>query len=117
VSNVAVAVAPFIGETKNLTEGELASAHEEARLQAGLIQVEGVASEALAGVATDGPSIVALAQENGCDLIVLAWQESRGISRRLLDATLEHVLGNAGCPVLIVKYAEEEVISLIGQEM
>lgn len=50
-----------------------------------------------------GPSIVQLARETGCDLLVVGTHGRGGILRVLLGSVAEYVLRNAPCPVMTVK--------------
>jgi len=51
--------------------------------------------------------IVRLAEERGADLIVMATHGRGFITHAILGSTAERVLRRAGCPVLIVRDAED----------
>jgi nucleotide-binding universal stress UspA family protein len=48
-------------------------------------------------------AILAVAKEQGCDLIVMASHGRRGIQKLLLGSETQHVLTHAALPVLVVK--------------
>ena len=54
-----------------------------------------------------GPEIVKCADENGCDLIVMASQGRSGFLRWILGSVAEYVIRHSQCPVLTVKYVDE----------
>jgi nucleotide-binding universal stress UspA family protein/CBS domain-containing protein len=51
--------------------------------------------------------ILHLAQEEGCDLIVVGTQGRTGLSRLLLGSVAEQVVRRSPCPVLTVRHAED----------
>lgn len=53
-------------------------------------------------------SIVDYAQEHGADLIVMGSHGRTGLRHLLMGSVAEHVLRHASCPVLIVRYLEEQ---------
>jgi nucleotide-binding universal stress UspA family protein len=55
----------------------------------------------IAGV--PGPAIVAVAQKENADLIVIATHGRTGISRALMGSVAEEVVRKATCPVLTIK--------------
>jgi nucleotide-binding universal stress UspA family protein len=48
-------------------------------------------------------SIIQVAEETACDLIVLGTHGRTGLKRVLLGSVAEHVMRGAPCPVLVVK--------------
>jgi nucleotide-binding universal stress UspA family protein len=48
-------------------------------------------------------SIIKIAEETACDLIVLATHGRTGLRRVLMGSVTEHVMRSAPCPVLVVK--------------
>ncbi|OOY37401.1 permease [Solemya velum gill symbiont] len=54
-------------------------------------------------VGTPSEAIVASARENGADLIVLGSHGRTGLDRLLIGSVSERVIGNADCPVMVVK--------------
>jgi nucleotide-binding universal stress UspA family protein len=52
--------------------------------------------------------IVSVAQENGCDLIVMGTHGRSGLKRLLLGSVAESVLRHAACPVLTVTAPDKE---------
>jgi nucleotide-binding universal stress UspA family protein len=78
--------------------------------------VQSIASEArIAGVDTTflvwhgepGPSIVAAAEAEAADIIVIGATTRPRVSRLLLGSVSEHILHAAHCPVLVVRPREE----------
>ncbi len=52
--------------------------------------------------------IVALVEEEGADLIVIATHGRTGVSRLIFGSVAEKVVRSAGCPVLTIRASEEE---------
>ncbi len=50
-----------------------------------------------------GAEILRVAEETGCDLIVLASHGRTGLARLLMGSVADHVVRQARCPVLVVK--------------
>jgi nucleotide-binding universal stress UspA family protein len=50
-------------------------------------------------------AILAAAQANGADLIVVGSHGRTGLERMLMGSTSERILNQADCPVLVVKAA------------
>ena len=67
----------------------------------------GVAAAFLVWQGEPGPSVVAAAEAEGADFIVLGSNERPRVSRLLLGSTSDHVLRSAPCPVVIVRPDEE----------
>jgi nucleotide-binding universal stress UspA family protein len=71
----------------------------KARLAADDLAVE---TRVLTGVPARG--IVATAQSEGCDLIVMGTHGRTGLSHMLMGSVAERVIRTASCPVLTVRY-------------
>ncbi|HET6513745.1 MAG TPA: universal stress protein [Thermodesulfovibrionales bacterium] len=72
-------------------------------------QREGLAVEALTPVGRPYDAIVETAGGRGVDLIVMGTFGKTGLKKLLMGSTTEKVIGKAGCAVLIVKAASEEM--------
>jgi len=76
-----------------------------------LARLEGVRGELGAGVAGEAcvvrgrpaDTIVGFADQEGCDLIVLATSAARGLQHALLGSVTDKVIRLARCPVLVVR--------------
>lgn len=77
-----------------LTEGEATLAQAQAAL--GLDHAE---TRIVRGA--PGPALVGLADELGADAIVIGTRGRGGIKRALLGSVSDHVVRNAGCPVVV----------------
>lgn len=53
-----------------------------------------------------GPAAVKVAERRGADLIVVGSLGEKGIKRKLIPSTVEHIVKNAGCDVYVVKKKE-----------
>lgn len=63
--------------------------------------------------------ILELAEEVGADLILLGTHGRTGLGRIVLGSTAEHVMREAGCPVLVVRpkrYADVELETVVEVE-
>ena len=69
----------------------------------------GMGCERVMHAGPPGPVICWLAQEHGCDLIIMGTHGRSGLGHMLFGSTAEHVLRNARCPVLTVRanYAKQ----------
>jgi nucleotide-binding universal stress UspA family protein len=56
-------------------------------------------------------SIIKIAEEKACDLIVLATHGRTGLRRALMGSVTEHVMRSAPCPVLVVKGSVPETFA------
>jgi nucleotide-binding universal stress UspA family protein len=65
----------------------------------------GVTAEFLVWEGDPGSSIAAAAEAEGADLIVVGTRGRSGAERMLLGSVSDHVVRNAGCPVLVVRPA------------
>jgi nucleotide-binding universal stress UspA family protein len=63
----------------------------------------GVPVETFIGEAETWEAIVKLAGEQAVDLIVMGSHGRTGLRRLLMGSVTEKVIGNAPCPVLVVK--------------
>jgi len=61
-----------------------------------------------------GPAIVAYAEDNDIDLIVMGTHGRRGVRRLLLGSTAEEVVRTAPCPVFTIRQPESPVAGLEG---
>lgn len=63
-----------------------------------------------------GPEIVKLADEQNCDLIIMATHNRAGLVRWILGSVSEYVIRHSKCPVLSVKVNAKEPISQSSSE-
>jgi nucleotide-binding universal stress UspA family protein len=78
--------------------------HENALAELRRLPVpEGVGVEQHVGVGRPASEVVRVAQETGCDLIVMGTHGRSGIRRLLMGSVAEKVMRTAPCPVLTVK--------------
>ena len=68
----------------------------------------GVASAFLVWQGEPGPAVVAAAEAEGADFIVLGAPEAGRVSRLLLGSVSDFVLRTAPCPVVIVRPTDDE---------
>ena len=68
----------------------------------------GVESKVRTAEGEPGPEILRVAQEIGCDLIVMGTHGRTGLKHLLIGSVAEEVLRKASCPVLTVKTPIEE---------
>lgn len=72
-----------------------------------------------ARIGKPGKEILGLAEDVGADLILVGTHGYTGVQRLLMGSTAEHVVREAGCPVLVVrakKYPDVELIKVIEVE-
>ncbi len=72
---------------------------------------EGVVVEQVMAFGLPSDCVIAQAQKENVDLIILGTHGRTGISRLLMGSTAENVIRHAGCPVLVVKALEKEFIN------
>lgn len=77
--------------------GQLAEVREELRRQG----VERVSLEVVEGA--PGPAIIEVAQQQGCDLIVMATHGRSGLGRAVLGSVADHVARHSSIPLLLVR--------------
>jgi nucleotide-binding universal stress UspA family protein len=65
---------------------------------------EGIPLDTLLLRGTPGEAIVRAAQDRGIDLLILGTHGRTGLTRLILGSVTEQVIGQARCPVLIVKH-------------
>ena len=103
---------PVVGMGEMLDSSTLELLVEASRRESQRIQQEAVARAQAAGleasaeeVGGDAPhqAIVAMAQQLGCDLIVMGSHGRRGLEGLLLGSETHRVLLKAPCPVLVVR--------------
>jgi nucleotide-binding universal stress UspA family protein len=68
-------------------------------------QAEGVEAEGLVGRGLPHEVIAQTMRERGCDLVVMGSHGRTGLGRLLLGSNSERVIGQAECPVLVVRGA------------
>ncbi len=66
-------------------------------------QAEGLAADGVVVAGVPNKVINATAIERGCDLIVMGSHGRTGLGRLILGSNSERVIGEASCPVLVVK--------------
>ena len=71
----------------------------------------GVVVEPVIAFGLPSECIIAQAQKEEVDVIILGTHGRTGISRLLMGSTTENVIRHATCPVLVVKASEKEFIS------
>jgi universal stress protein A len=71
---------------------------------------EGVLVEQVMAFGLPSDCVIAQAQKENVDLIILGTHGRTGISRLLMGSTAENVIRHAACPVLVVKASEKEFI-------
>jgi nucleotide-binding universal stress UspA family protein len=88
---------------------------EEARAREGeAVVADAVASLGLDGAETRvlvgaaGPELAALAADEGATVLVVGSRGRGGIKRALLGSVSDHLVRNAGCPVLVVRDEVED---------
>jgi nucleotide-binding universal stress UspA family protein len=62
----------------------------------------GIRATFLVWLGEAGPSVVAAAEAEGADLIVVGSHGRAGVARLLLGSVSDHVIRHASCPVLVV---------------
>lgn len=67
---------------------------------------EGVAYECIIEVGHPGERIIAQADAQSCELIIIPTQGATGFGHVMLGSTAEHVVRHAHCPVLVVPHRE-----------
>ncbi len=72
---------------------------------------EGVVVEQVMAFGLPSDCVIAQAQKENVDLIILGTHGRTGISRLLMGSTAENVIRHAARPVLVVKASEKEFIS------
>lgn len=72
---------------------------------------EGVLVEQVMAFGLPSDCVIAQAQKENVDLIILGTHGRTGISRLLMGSTAENVIRHATCPVLVVKASEKEFIA------
>ena len=92
--------AEFIREAMGIDERE---DRAKALLTSRLADAGAEAVESVIRVGSAGEEISKLAQELGCDLIVMPTHGREGVSRLLLGSVAERVLRLAHCPVLVIR--------------
>jgi nucleotide-binding universal stress UspA family protein len=78
-----------------------------AREVADRARAAGVAAAFLVWQGEPGPSVVAAAEAEEADFIILGSNERRRVARLILGSVSDHVLRSAPCPVVIVRPDDE----------
>jgi len=81
----------------------------EAQAVVNRARAEGADARFLLWEGEPGDGIVAAADAEGADLIVVGTHGRSTVGRFLLGSVSDHVVHRAGCPVLVVRQAEDEV--------
>jgi nucleotide-binding universal stress UspA family protein len=81
----------------------------EAQAVVNRARAEGADARFLIWEGDPGDGIVAAADAEGADLIVVGTHGRSTVGRFLLGSVSDHVVHRAGCPVLVVRQAEDEV--------
>jgi len=98
-------VGPF-GEVVNagLEEKYITQLQEQAISDAGrIVDAKDVPYQSRQEIGPPAEEIVRVAEEEGCDLIVLGSRGLSGLTSLLLGSVSDHVVHHAHCPVLVVK--------------
>lgn len=93
-------------------EAEFQRAREAARAHADTVlriaQAAGVSGDAVLPLATrPGPEILRVAQEQGCDLIVMGTHGPNDANRLFTGSVAQYVLANSSIPVLLLRDPRE----------
>jgi len=76
----------------------------------GRLDADGVTVETRVVTGSPARAIVAAAEEDGCDVIVMGTHGRTGLSHMLMGSVAERVIRTAGCPVLTVRHRSTETI-------
>ncbi|MBI4983936.1 MAG: sulfate permease [Rhodocyclales bacterium] len=80
-----------------------AAAEEDARHQAGLMQLDGVAADFRVVRGAAGAAVLEAAAELGADLVVLCGERGQTLNRLVAGSVVDQVVGGLACAVLVVK--------------
>lgn len=69
----------------------------------GHLQAQGIEADGFVGEGATHEVIAQAAQDRGCDLIIMGSHGRTGLGRLLLGSNSERVIGQAACPVMVVK--------------
>jgi nucleotide-binding universal stress UspA family protein len=81
----------------------------EAQAVVNRARAEGADARFLIWEGDPGDGIVAAADAEGADLIIVGTHGRSTVGRFLLGSVSDHVVHRAGCPVLVVRQAEDEL--------
>jgi nucleotide-binding universal stress UspA family protein len=93
----------LLGIAVATTDGEVRGATEVVRNLEGEARMRGVALETAVPLGRPDEAIVRVAQAKKVNLIVLGSHGRTGLRKLLMGSTAERVIGQAPCPVLVVK--------------
>lgn len=93
----------FYGESPKAVEQLVAQAKQYVADVKKAAEAVGVKAEAFTAEAEAHAAVVNLAKERRADLIVMGSHGRTGLRRLLMGSVAEQVIGNAPCPVLVVK--------------
>ena len=89
-----------LGQGESAQQFEADIRHDLQRIQA---PDDRVAMEYKLAKGDPAASIIQVAEETACDLIVLGTHGRTGLRRALMGSVAEHVMRSAPCPVLVMK--------------
>lgn len=93
----------FYAEAPKAVEDMIRKAKEYTAAVKKQAEAAGVKAETFIGEAEADEAIIKLAAEQGVDMIVVGSHGRTGLRRLLMGSVTEKVIGNAPCPVLVVK--------------
>jgi nucleotide-binding universal stress UspA family protein len=95
--------AEFYGESPGAWDNLVTNARGFVEKIAQQAEASGVRTETMVKEAETWKSIVALAEEHKADTIIMGSHGRTGLKRLLMGSVTEKVIGNAPCPVLVIK--------------
>ena len=93
----------FYAEAPKAVEDMIRKAKEYTAAVKKQAEAAGVKAESFIGEAVADEAIIKLAAEQGVNMIVVGSHGRTGLRRLLMGSVTEKVIGNAPCPVLVVK--------------
>jgi nucleotide-binding universal stress UspA family protein len=93
----------FYAEAPKAVEDMIRKAKEYTAAVKKQAEAAGVKAETFIGEAEADEAIIKLAEEQGVNMIVVGSHGRTGLRRLLMGSVTEKVIGNAPCPVLVVK--------------
>jgi len=95
--------AEFYGESPEAWDRLVAKAQTYVDKAKQMAEASGVKAQAVVKVAETWQTIIDLAAEKKADTIIMGSHGRTGLKRLLMGSVTEKVIGNAACPVLVVK--------------